>query len=71
MVVARPETPYVQFVQAASLDDPAIFTPTLEVWISQAQAWHPYLADTLKFDESPPPEMLKDLIEACFTARTS
>jgi hypothetical protein len=71
VAIRRPEMPDVQFVQAASLDNPAIFTPTCEVWVSRAQAWHPYLAETLKFDEGAPPEMLADPIAAYFAARTS
>ncbi len=56
---------------AASLDAPAIFSPTCEAWISRAQAWHPRLTETPKFDESPLPEVVKDPIAAHFAASTS
>lgn len=51
VAIARLETPQLRFVHAASLDDPAIFSPTCEVWVSRAQAWHPHLAHTLKLAE--------------------
>ncbi len=51
MAIVRLETPQLRFVHAASLDDPAIFSPSCEVWVSRAQAWHPHLAHTRKFDE--------------------
>jgi len=70
VAIDRPETPLVQFVHAASLDDPAIFAPICEVWVSRAQAWHPHLAQTLKFDEGPAPELIRDPIAAYFAART-
>jgi hypothetical protein len=69
MAIARPETPLVQFVHAASLDDPAIFAPVCEAWISRAQAWHPQVADTLKFEEGPAPELIRGPIAAYFAAR--
>lgn len=70
VAIARPETPLVQFVQAASLDDPALFAPTCEVWLSRAKAWHPHLAQTLKFEEGPAPELIRAPIAAYFAART-
>jgi len=69
VVIARPETPLVQYVHAASLDDPAIFSPTCEVWVSRAKAWHPHLSETLKFAEGPLPEAIRDPIAAYFAAR--
>src|SRR5262245_21245156 len=46
VAIDRPETPLIQFVHAATLDDPAIFSPTCEVWVSRAKAWHPHLTET-------------------------
>jgi len=69
VAIARPETPLVQYVHAASLDDPAIFSPTCEVWVSRAKAWHPHLSETLKFAEGPSPEAIRDPIAAYFAAR--
>ena len=70
VAIARPETPLVRFVHAASLDDPALFAPVCEVWLSRAKAWHPQLAQTLKFEEGPAPEVVRDPIAAYFAART-
>ena len=55
---------------AACLDDPALFAPICEVWLSRAKAWHPHLAQTLKFEEGPAPELIRDPIAAYFAART-
>jgi hypothetical protein len=69
--ITRPETPLVQFVQAGSLDDPSIFSPTCEVWVSRANSWHPHLTEILKFVEGPPPEAVRDAIAAYFAARAT
>lgn len=69
VAIARPETPLVQFVHAASLDHPAMFSPTCEAWVSRAAAWHPHLAETLKFQEAPSAEAVRDPIAAYFSAR--
>ncbi len=71
VAVARPETPAIRFVQAASLDDPSVFSPSCEVWLSRAAPWHPQLADTLKCDEAPAPEAVAEPIAAYFAARRS
>lgn len=69
VAIARPETPLVMFLHAASLDDPAIFSPTCEVWVSRASAWHPNLDSTVKFQEGPSPEAVGTPIAAYFAAR--
>src|SRR5262249_20164395 len=66
----RPETPAVEFLQAASLDDPSTFHPSCEVWVASADAWHPLGAGTQKFDQSPSAEAVRAPIEAYFAART-
>jgi hypothetical protein len=48
----------------------AIFAPICEVWVSRAQVWNPHLAGTLKFDENPAPELIRDPIAAYFAARS-
>ena len=58
-----------QLLQASSLDDPSIFTPTVEVWVSRAHGWHSLHPDTVKFDEGPSPEAVRDPIDAYFAAR--
>jgi hypothetical protein len=41
VAIRRPETPAITFLQASSLDDPSRFSPTCEVFLSSAHAWHP------------------------------
>jgi hypothetical protein len=67
--IRRPETPLVEFLQAASLDDPSKFRPSCEVWISRADAWHPLDAGIQKFEQSPSAEAVRAPIEAYFAAR--
>lgn len=67
--IRRPETPLVEFIHAASLDDPSMFTPSCEVWVSSADPWHALLADTQKFETDPSPEAVRDPIRAYFAGR--
>jgi hypothetical protein len=65
----RPETPAVEFLQAASLDDPSKFRPSCEVWVSRADPWHPLHAATQKFEQGPAAEAVRGPIQAYFDAR--
>ena len=56
-------------LHAGSLDDPSTFSPTVEDWISRAYPWHTFHPDTLKFEEKPTPESVRDRIRAYFAAR--
>jgi hypothetical protein len=67
--IRRPETPLIEFLQAASLDDPSKFHPTCEVWISSAYPWHTIHSATQKFDQNPAAEAVRGPIEAYFAAR--
>ena len=67
----KPGNALIQFLQASSLDDPARFAPTVELWTSRAQPWHPLHPDTLKFEEGPPPALIRGRIEAYFAGRDS
>lgn len=67
--IRRPETPLIEFLQAASLDDPSKFHPTCEVWVSSADPWHPIHSATRKFDQNPAAEAVRGPIEAYFAAR--
>lgn len=67
--IRRPETPLVEFLQAASLDDPGLFAPTCEVWVSSAEPWHHLHPHTVTFDKGPSPEVVRAPIEAYFEAR--
>jgi hypothetical protein len=61
--------PRVEFLQAASLDDPSKFRPSCEVWVSRAYPWHSLHAATQKFEQSPTAEAVHGPIEAYFAAR--
>jgi len=67
--IRRPETPLIEFLQAASLDDPSKFDPTCEVWVSSADPWHTIHSATQKFDQNPAAEAVRGPIEAYFAAR--
>ena len=64
--ICRPETPLIEFLQAASLDDPSKFHPTCEVWVSSANPWHTIHSATQKFDQNPAAEAVRGPIEAYF-----
>ena len=65
----RPETPLVEFLHAASLDDPSRFAPSCEVWVSRAYPWHHLHPATLKFDQGPSEEAVRMPIAAYFAGR--
>ena len=67
--IRRPETPLVEFLQVASLDDPSQFRPSCEVWVSSANAWHQLDPGTQKFEQNPSAEATRGPIEAYFAAR--
>jgi hypothetical protein len=39
LLIKKPERPYLTLLQAASLDDPELFKPALEIFTSRAQHW--------------------------------
>lgn len=69
VAILRPETPAIQFLQAASLDDPSSFAPTCEVWTSRAHEWHPHVEDAERYPEGPSPQAVREPVEAYFAAR--
>ena len=64
-----PDLPRVELLHAATLDDPTVFAPTHELWVSRAQAWHPFLPNTVKVQEGPPDEVVRAPLRAYFAAR--
>ena len=64
-----PENTLVQLIQVSSLDDPSVFRPTMELWLSRGHAWHSLNSDTEKFDG--PPSGVKAAIEAYFAGRAA
>ena len=69
--VRWPDQPRVQLLHVASLDDPSSFMPTSELWVSRADAWHPFLPSTVKFEEGPSEEVVRKPLAAYFAARQS
>ena len=63
-----PEVPRVQMIQAGSLDDPSIFRPHTELWLSSGYCWHSTNPDTVKF-EGRPLTGVRDRLDAYFASR--
>jgi hypothetical protein len=63
-----PEVARVQMVQVASLDDPSIFDPQTELWLSRSHPWHSVNPNTTKF-EGRPLSGVKDRLDAYFANR--
>ena len=40
-------------LKVGSLDDPSVFKPTMNVWVSSAQPWHYIDPDLPQYDKSP------------------
>ncbi|MGE0424113.1 MAG: GFA family protein [Reyranellaceae bacterium] len=69
-VLARwPENSLYQVLQASSLDDPSLFKPSSEIWLSRAHSWHTPHPNTVKFDNGPSAEAVRAPMEAYFAAR--
>ena len=66
-----PDLPRVELLHVASLDDQSLFAPTHELWVSRAQAWHPFSPHTVKVAEGPSDEVVRNPIRAYFAARRS
>jgi hypothetical protein len=64
-----PDNPLYQIIQASSLDDPSIFAPSAEVWVSRAHSWHSLHPNTVKFDQGPSADAVRRPIQAYFAAR--
>ena len=56
-------------IHAGSLDDPSTFSPSVEDWMSRGHPWHTFHPDTLKFEEKPTPQAVRDRVLAYFAAR--
>ncbi|SDK65856.1 GFA family protein [Microbulbifer yueqingensis] len=64
-----PASPVVEMLTVASLDDQGIFNPTHELWVSRAESWHPFHPDTVKLQEGPDEELVREPLRAYFAAR--
>lgn len=59
-----------QFLTVGSLDDPAVFDPKVEVWVSRAKPWEVLHPGTEKFDQGPSVEAVRKPIDDYFASRT-
>jgi hypothetical protein len=69
IMIRRPETPQVAFIQAGSLDDPKIFKPVAEVFTCRS---HPSIGPVdgaVRFEKGPPPDLVRPAVEAHFKKR--
>jgi hypothetical protein len=64
-----PDNLVYQIIQASSLDDPSIFEPSAEAWVSRAHSWHTLHPNTVKFDQGPSVKVVKEPIQAYFAGR--
>jgi len=70
IMIRRPETPQLAFIQAGSLDDPMIFKPAAEVFACRAQPAISPVKDAMRFDKGPPLDLVRPAIEAHFKKRS-
>jgi hypothetical protein len=68
--IRRPEATQVEFLYAASLDNPSRFAPSCEVWATRAYPWHHFRSGLLQFDQGPSEEAVRNPIAAYFASRT-
>jgi hypothetical protein len=66
-----PDLPRVELLHVASLDNQTVFTPTHELWVSRAEAWHPFHPNTVKVEEGPSDEVVRNPLRTYFSARRS
>lgn len=64
-----PDFDSVELLTVASLDDQSVFSPTHEVWVSRAEAWHPFHPDTIKVQEGPAEAVVREPLRVYFAAR--
>ena len=68
--IRRPETPHIEFLHASSLDDPSLFKPSCELWVSHAFPWHHFHPEATQFDEGPSEEAVRAPVMAYFASRS-
>lgn len=69
VLIRRPATPQVVFLQAGSLDDPGAFKPTVEVFTCRAHGYLKPIEGTSRFEEGPPADVVRPVVEAYFANR--
>ena len=56
--------PDLQGLRAASLDDPSMFHPQMQVWTARAQPWDHMDPALRKFEKEPTAEQVRELLTA-------
>lgn len=69
LMIRRPETPLVAFLQAGSLDDPGVFKPAAEVFTCRAHSLTKPIDGVSRFDKGPSADLVRPVIEAHFAKR--
>jgi len=67
--MTRVESAAIAFLQAARLDDPSIFSPSCEVWVSNAWSCLRPASALKKFEGNPSAAVTGERIRAYFAAR--
>jgi len=70
VMIRRPETPQVAFLQAGSLDDPSSFKPAAEVFTCRAHSCVGPIEDAARFEKGPPVDLVRPVLEAHFKKRS-
>jgi hypothetical protein len=70
LMIRRPETPQVAFLQAGSLDDPSVFKPAAEVFTCRAHTLAGAMGGGARFEQGPPADLVRPIIEAHFAKRS-
>ena len=70
IMIRRPDTPQVTFLQAGSLDDAKVFKPTAEVFTCRAHPAFSPVQGAARFEKGPPPDLVRPAIEAHFKKRS-
>ena len=70
VMIRRPETPQVAFLQAGSLDDSTAFKPAAEVFTCRAQSFATPVKGAMSFEMGPPADLVRPVIEAHFASRS-
>ncbi len=70
VLIKKPERPYLTLLQAATLDDPGLFQPTIEIFTSRAPPWTRSLHDLPRLPDGPGPAFVA-VIEDYFRGRTT
>jgi hypothetical protein len=68
LVIRRPETPLIAFVQVGSLDDPSVFVAETNVFVKHARKTRQ--THIPEFEGPPSAEFVKPRMEAYFSDRS-